>query len=224
VRDENMAATAEAARLNMVESQLRPNRVLDNAILEAFLAVPRERFVPEHLRNVAYIDEDLPLGNGRWLMEPMVLGRLLQVAGITPSESVLEVGSGTGYGAAVMAHLARSVVGIEPDEVLVRQAGAALAGLGLKNAVVRQGALERGYPDRAPYDVIVFGGAVGEIPAAILDQLAEGGRLLAVVKKGQGLGQATLVTRRRGAVARRVVFDAGTPLLPGLAPQPSFVF
>jgi protein-L-isoaspartate(D-aspartate) O-methyltransferase len=219
-----MASPAEAARLNMVESQLRPNRVVDPAILEAFLDVPRENFVPEHLRKVACIDEDLPLGDGRWLMEPMVLGRLVQLASIAPGETVLEIGAATGYGTAVLARLARSVVGVESDAALARAAADNLARLGAGNAVVREGPLERGYPDRAPYDVILFEGAVAEIPSEIADQLAENGRLLAVVKAGAGLGRATLATRLRGVLSRRVVFDAGTPLLPGFAPKPSFVF
>jgi protein-L-isoaspartate(D-aspartate) O-methyltransferase len=124
----------------------------------------------------------------------------------------------------VMARLARSVVAVESDSALARQASQNLAELGLKNAVLREGPLERGYADRAPYDVIVFGGAVGEIPAIILDQLADNGRLLAIVKNGAGLGQATLMTKLRGVTSSRIIFDAGTPLLPGLAPQPSFVF
>jgi protein-L-isoaspartate(D-aspartate) O-methyltransferase len=219
-----MASPAEAARLHMVESQLRPNRVVDEAILEAFLTVPREDFVPDHLRNVACIDEDLPLGNGRWLMEPMVLGRMIQLAGIAPAETVLEIGAATGYGTAILARLARSVVGVESDAVLARKAADHLARLGIKNAVVRHGPLERGYPDRAPYDVVMFGGAIAEVPTSIVDQLAENGRLLAVVKNGAGMGQATLATKLRGILSHRVVFDAGTPLLPGFAPKPSFVF
>jgi len=219
-----MAGTAEAARLNMVESQLRPNRVIDPAILEAFLAVPRERFVPNHFRSVAYIDEDLPLGAGRWLMEPMVFGRLLQHAAIERDEKVLEIGSATGYGLAVMAQLARSVVGVECDEALAQKAADNLGQLGLSNAAVHHGPLERGYAEGAPYDVIMFAGAVGEIPVAIIDQLSAKGRLFAVVKKGQGLGQAVLVAKVAGVISERVLFDAGTPLLPGMAPQPSFVF
>jgi protein-L-isoaspartate(D-aspartate) O-methyltransferase len=219
-----MAGPAEAARLNMVDSQLRPNRVVDQAILEAFLEVPRERFVPAHLANVACIDEDLPLGDGRWVMEPMVLGRLLQLAGIGREESVLEIGSTTGYGLAVMARLARRVVGLECDPALARQAAQNLAALGVANATVATGPLAAGHPAGAPYDVILFAGAVGEIPEAVAAQLGPGGRLLAVVKSGAGMGEATLCTRVGGTLARRVVFDAGTPLLPGLAPQPSFVF
>lgn len=219
-----MASPAEAARIHMVESQLRPNRVADQAILDAFLAVPREAFVPDHLKNVACIDEDLPLGNGRWLMEPMVLGRMIQLAGIAPTETVLEIGAATGYGTAILASLARSVVGVESDAGLARKAADNLARLGIGNAVVRQGVLERGYPDRAPYDVVLFGGAIAEVPAAIADQLADNGRLVAVMKDGAGLGQATLAAKLRGALAHRIVFDAGTPLLPGFAPKPSFVF
>jgi protein-L-isoaspartate(D-aspartate) O-methyltransferase len=219
-----MAGPAEAARLNMVESQLRPNRVIDPEILEAFLEVPRERFVPERLQRVACVDEDLPLGEGRWLMEPMVFGRMLQLAQIGREERVMEIGSATGYGLAVLARLAREVVGVECAPALARRARETLAGLGVANAILHEAPLERGHPGGAPYDVIVFAGAAGEIPPAIVEQLAEGGRLLAVVKKGAGMGHTTLATRLRGVVSQRVVFDAAMPLLPGLAPQPSFVF
>lgn len=219
-----MASPAELARLHMVESQLRPNRVVDPAILEAFLVVPREEFVPEHLRNVACIDEDLPLGNGRWLMEPMVFGRMLQLAAITPEDSVLEIGAGTGYGAAVLARLARSVVSVESDPALAKKAPTNLARLGVANATVREAPLERGWPERAPYDVIFFSGAVAEISKALADQLAENGRLLAVVRRGREPGRVTVATKLRGVLSHRIVFDAATPLLPGFAPQPSFVF
>jgi protein-L-isoaspartate(D-aspartate) O-methyltransferase len=219
-----MAGTAEAARLNIVDSQLRTNRVVDLPILEAFLEVPRERFVPARLQNVACIDEDLPLGGGRWLMEPMVHARLVQIAEIAPEDRVLEIGAATGYGLALLARLARSVVGVECDAALAKQAADNLAALGVRNAEVRQGPLERGWAEGAPYDVILFAGAVGWVPDAIRDQLAERGRMLAVVKKDGGVGEASLFVKLDGVVSRRVVFDAATPLLPGLAPQPSFVF
>jgi protein-L-isoaspartate(D-aspartate) O-methyltransferase len=214
----------DAARLNMEDSQLRPNRVTDAALLEAFLTVPRERFVPAHLKGAAYVDEDLPLGGGRYLMEPMVYGRLLMAAAIQRQDNVLEIGAGTGYGAAVLARVARNVVAVEEDASLARQAGANLAALGASNAVVRDGRLGEGYRDRAPYDVIVFAGAVGEIPERVADQLADNGRLVAVVKPETGMARAWLWERARGAFSRRVLFDAGTPLLPGMGRQPSFVF
>jgi protein-L-isoaspartate(D-aspartate) O-methyltransferase len=213
-----------AARLNMVESQLRTNKVTDPAVLAAFLGVPRENFVPGGKRGIAYIDEDLPLGGGRYLMEPMVLGRLLQLASIRPHETVLEIGCATGYASALLATLARSAVGLDSDPALVRQANGALAALGLSNAVAREGKLDRGYPERAPYDVVLVSGAVAELPGALLEQLGEGGRLVAVLRPEAGPGQAVLVTRANGTLSRRVVFDAATPLLPGLDRQPSFVF
>lgn len=213
-----------AARLNMVDGQLRTNKVTDEAVLEAFLATPRELFVPDHLKGAAYVDEDLPIGGGRFLIEPMILGRLLQVAAIQPDESVLEIGSGSGYGTAVLARIASKVVGIEQDRALARRATALLAQLGLGNAVVREGRLDEGWPTDAPYDVIVFNGATAEVPPAVFDQLAEGGRIMAVLKPDAGLGRAMLFVRRNGVISRRVLFDAATPLLPALAPQPSFVF
>ena len=206
----------EAARVNMVESQLKTNRVSDPAVLDAFLAVPRERFVPAALAGLAYVDEDVKLGGGRFLMEPMVFARLVQLARVGQEDNVLELGSGTGYGVAVLARLAANVVGVEGD--------AALAALGVRNATVRHGTIERGWPDRAPYGVILFAGAVAAVPSAVLEQLAEGGRLLAVGRGGDGIGRAVLYQRVRGIVSHRPVFDAATPYLPGLEPQPSFVF
>jgi protein-L-isoaspartate(D-aspartate) O-methyltransferase len=215
-----------AARLTMVESQLRPNKVTDQAVLDAFLAVPRERFVPPALAAMAYVDDDLPLGGGRFLMQPMVLARLIQLAQIGPDDAVLEIGAGTGYGTAILAKLTDRVVSVESDGALAARAREMLKSLGLdKPATVIDGPMERGYPDRAPYDAIVFSGAVAEIPEAITAQLADGGRLLAVVKEGGvGIGKAVLLLRSSGVVSRRVAFDAATPLLPGFVPQPGFVF
>jgi protein-L-isoaspartate(D-aspartate) O-methyltransferase len=222
------ASDYQSARFNMVESQIRPNKVSDPAIIEAMLAVPRERFVPEALRGIAYVDEDIPLGGGRHLMEPMVLGRLLQVAAIERGDTVLEIGCGSGYASAVMARLARSVVAVEEDAALVRRAKTVIAELAIANVAVVEGVLAEGRPAGAPYDVILFGGAVASIPPAIADQLAEGGRLVAVVQDGPGngtrMGKAVLMTRLDGVFAQRVMFDAGTPLLPGFAAQTGFVF
>ncbi|HXQ52709.1 MAG TPA: protein-L-isoaspartate O-methyltransferase [Stellaceae bacterium] len=212
-----------AARLNMVESQLRTNKVTDAAVLDAFLAVPRERFVPEHLAGNAYVDEDIPLGNGRFLLEPMVLARLLQIAGIGPKDGVLEIGAATGYATALLARLAERVVAVESDQRLVAIARARLQEMQVGNVTLLEGRLEEGYPAGAPYEVIVIGGAVAAIPDAIARQLAEGGRLVTVVKSG-ALGHAVLMTRTRGAVSQRPVFDAGTGLLPGFAAAPGFVF
>src|SRR6266446_83504 len=214
----------ETARTRMVESQLRPNKVTDKRLLDAFLAIHRELFVPEHLQAVAYVDEDLPLGRGRYLMEPMVWARLLQAAAVERTDTALIVGAGTGYEAAVAAALARSVVALEEDPELARRARAALVEHAIASVSIVEGPLVQGYRLRAPYDVIVFGGAVAEVPSEIASQLAEEGRLLAVVKSGNAVGRAILTTRTGGLLARRVIFDAATPLLPGFLPKPAFVF
>lgn len=212
-----------AARHNMVESQIRPNRVTDEKLIAAFAKIPREEFVPRQLRGVAYVDEAVPLGEGRHLMEPMVLARLIQTAAPAAGDLALVVGCGTGYGAAILSHLVGAVVALEHDPGLAQQATQTLGALGIDTVAVIAGALDNGCPDQAPFDVILFDGAVPEIPETIASQLAEGGRLVAVVA-GSRIGKASLMTRRRGVLTSREVFDAGTPILPGFQRKSAFVF
>ena len=214
----------DAARTHMIESQIRTNKVTDERVLDAFARIRRELFVPEHLRQVAYIDEDLPLGGGRYVMEPMVAARLLQIAKVERTDTALIVGAGTGYEAALVSCLARNVVALEADPELARRARAALVDHGIASVSMVEGPAPQGYRPRVPYDVILFGGAVAEVPSEIASQLAEEGRLLAIVKPGNGVGRATLTIRTGGVLARRVIFDAATPLLPGFLPKPAFVF
>ena len=212
-----------AARAHMIERQLRPNKVVDARVLAAFAGIQRELFVPEHFQAVAYIDEDLPLGNGRYLKESMVVARLLQAAAVKRTDTALIIGAGTGYEAALVAALARNVVALEEDPELARGARAALVEHSVASVSIVEGPLTLGYRPRAPYDVILFCGGVAEVPSEIDSQLAEGGRLLAVVNPANGVGRATLRTRTGGVVARRVLFDAATPLLPGFLPKRAFV-
>jgi len=214
----------EAARAHMIESQLRPNKVTDARVLDAFASIRRELFVPEHLKPVAYIDEDLPIGANRYLMEPTVAARLLQAAAVQFNDTVLIVGAGTGYEAALAAKLARIVVALEADADLARRARAALVEHSIASVSVVEGPLPQGCRARAPYDVIFFCGAVAEVPPEIASQLAEEGRLLTVIRPANAVGRATLTTRTGGVLARRVLFDAATPLLPGFAEKPGFVF
>jgi protein-L-isoaspartate(D-aspartate) O-methyltransferase len=213
-----------AARLNMVESQVRPNRVTDTRIVMAMLELPREKFLPDSLRGVAYVDEDVHIGNGRYLTEPMVLARLLQAAAIGAADTVLEIGTGTGYGAAVMARLAGKVIALESDPALVKKANAVLNELAVKNVTVVEGALAQGCPKYAPYNAIVFSGGVEYLPEAAIDQLAEGGRLLAVLAPPGEASRATLTRRIGGAISTRAIFDAASPILPGLKREAGFVF
>ena len=214
----------EAARANMIESQLRPNKVTDERLIVAFERLHRELFVPEHLRGVAYIDEDLPLGGGRYLLEPMVVARLLQIAAIGAKETAMVVGAGVGYEAALIAALGRQVVALEDNAELARIGRAALVEHRIAAVQYVEEPLPQGHRQRAPYDVILFAGAVAEVPDAIASQLGESGRLLAVIRAAPGMGRATLITRTGGVLAHRVIFDAATPLLPGFHPKPAFVF
>jgi protein-L-isoaspartate(D-aspartate) O-methyltransferase len=214
----------ETARAKMIESQLRPNRVTDERVIEAFSRLRRELFVPEVLRGVAYVDDDLPLGRGRYLMEPMVAARLLQALMPDRKEGALVLGAGVGYEAALLALLTRSVIALEDDEELARLGRAALVDHRIASIICVEAPPAAGHRQRAPYDVILFGGAIAEIPREIAAQLAEGGRMAAVLRPGAGVGRATLTTRTGGVLAHRVIFDAATPLLPGFAPKPAFVF
>lgn len=214
----------ETARFHMVESQLRPNKVMDERVIAGFERIRRELFVPEALRAGAYIDEDLPLGGGRFAMEPMVAARLLQAVLPERTEIALVVGAGCGYEAAVTAMLARHVVALEEDPELARRARAGLVEHAIAAVEVVEGPLRQGWRPRAPYDVILFGGAIAEMPPAILEQLAEGGRLAAVLRPEGGMGRAVLMTRTGGVLGRRPLFDAALAPLPGLAAEPAFEF
>ena len=213
-----------AARQHMVDSQIRPNKVNDPAIVAALGRLPRETFVPERLQGVAYIDEDIDLGGGRYLMEPMVLARLLQEAAPTAADIGLVAGAAGGYSAAVLAAICSTVVALEPDPVLAADANAALTSLGIDNATVVQGPLTDGCPSQGPYGVILFDGAVDEVPAAYFAQLEEGGRLAAVIAPAGGIGHATLFTKADGRIGRRALFDAAIHHLPGFLKTPDFVF
>jgi protein-L-isoaspartate(D-aspartate) O-methyltransferase len=214
----------EAARANMIERQLQPNKVTDERVINAFASIRRELFVPERLRAIAYSDTDLPLGNGRYLMAPMVAARLLQAAEIGRNNNALVVGAGVGYEAALISLLGRSVVALEQDDELARQGRAALVEHRIANVNFIEDPQTQASRMRAAYEVVLFGGAVAEIPPEISTQLAEGGRMLAVIKADNGPGRATLTTRSGGLLAARVMFDAATPLLPGYARKPAFVF
>ena len=215
----------DAARKNMVDCQLRTNAITDKAVLAAMGAVPREAFVPKTLCEVAYVDEDIELGDGRYLIEPLVLARLLQAARVTQGDAALVIGCGSGYAAAVLARLASSVVAVEANADRVAAISTLLSELGCDNVAVVAGDLADGYGAQAPYNVILFSGAVACVPDKIAEQLDEGGRLVSVVDEAcDGLGRAVLVTRHAGTLSERSVHDASTPVLPAFARQDGFVF
>lgn len=208
----------------MVENQIRTNRVSDPLLIEAMREVPRELFAPPQLRGIAYVDEDIPIGNGRYLMEPLIMAQLFQLAAIGPRDAVLHVGCGTGYGPAVIARMADAVVALESDGELASYAKRILQQIGAASVAVVQGPLTAGWPAQAPYDIICFGGAVQEIPPAIAGQLADGGRMVAVIASDRGPGRGTVFVKSGSVLSSRIAFDAGTPLLPGFTAQPAFRF
>ena len=214
---------ASAARQQMISGQIRPNRVTDERVIDAFATVPREAFLPKALKGVAYLDEDLPIKPGRYLMEPMVMARLVQAAGILDSDVVLDVGCATGYSSAILAKLAATVVALEEDGELGKTAAENLAQVEIDNVAVIEGPLTGGAPKHGPYQVIFLSGAANEVPAELIDQLDEGGRLV-FVRLENNVGHGHIITKTGGLTGRRDLFDAGTPVLPGFGKKPAFSF
>ena len=219
----------EAARVKMVENQIRTTDVTSHSVLNAFFAVPRENFVPEKSKLLAYIDCDIeiaPAAAGkapRFLMEASPLAKLLQLGVITKQDKVLDVGCGTGYVSAILSLLADKVVALEVDEQLAAQAKTNLAALGYDNVTVVTGDLEKGHAGSAPFNVIFVDGSVEKVPQALLDQLGEDGRLIAVLGFGHA-ARATVFMRERGALSENVFFNASIKPLPGFAKAKEFVF
>jgi protein-L-isoaspartate(D-aspartate) O-methyltransferase len=218
-----MNADFSELRTKMVDGQVRTTDVTDPAIIEAMLTIPREAFVDERRRALAYIDEDIEIAPRRYLMEPSPFAKLVQLADIRPGETVLDVGAGTGYSSAVLSRLAGRVVAIESDAALAERARAALAGLAVENVAVVTGPLAAGHAEAAPYDVILLEGAVETLPDALFAALAEGGRLVAVEGHGNA-GIARLYLKSGGIVTGRRAFNAAVKPLPGFERTPAFVF
>ena len=209
-------------RLNMVESQVRPSDVTDRRLMRAMLDLPRELFLPEWGRAVAYADEDVPVSRGsdrsppRRLLAPRTLAKLIQAADILERDQVLDVGCATGYSSAVLSRLAAEVVGLEEYAALAAAARATLESLKMPNVRIEQGVLAQGWPAGAPYDVILVNGGLSDLPNGLLSQLKDGGRLVCIFSTAAGqFGTAQVHTKRGGAIGGRIIFDASAPSLPG---------
>ena len=212
----------DALRTRMVDGQLRTNDVTNFELLAALLDVPREVFVPAQMKALAYLDEDIRIATGRYLMEPIPFGKLAQAAQVGPQDVVLDIGCGTGYSSAVFSRLASLVIGVEEDEALAAQATANLEKLGYSNVAIRKGALIEGSSQDAPFDVIFFNGSVEFIPETILNQLKDDGRLVAV--EGHGNSAVAKLYRRDGNdVSPRFLFNSSIKPLPGFAKAQEFV-
>lgn len=213
-----------AQRRMMVECQVRPFDVTDHAILAAMLEIPRETFVDPSVASLAYADRSLPSAGGkRQLLPPMVLARMLQAADVGVGEKVLEIGGGSGYGAAILARLSDTVFTQECDEAQSRAARDALAQTGAARVTCVTGPLPEGHAAAGPFDVIVVNGAVEDMPASLLAQLADGGRLVAILV-GSGAPKAVRYEKVGADVSMRPLFDAAAGVLEGFSKAPSFVF
>ncbi|MFE1602026.1 protein-L-isoaspartate O-methyltransferase family protein [Methylobacterium sp. ID0610] len=217
---------AQARRL-MVDCQLRTFDVTDIALLDAFDSVPRERFVPEGREAFAYIDQPITLGTEegetRAMPAPMVLARLIQALAVKPGERALDVATGLGYAAAILDRLGASVTALESLPGLAEQARERLAAVTGKAIPVETGALDGGAPRHGPYDAILINGRIERRPQALLEQLADGGRLACVQGEGR-TGKATLWVRAGNAFGARPLFDAAVPPLRAFATEPGFTF
>jgi len=209
-------------RTMMVDTQVRPNDVTSYPVIEAMLNVPREQFVPETLRDVAYAGHNIELGAGRVLFEPRTLGKMMEVLDLQSGDLVLNIAGGYGYTAALIARIAQAVVAVEEDATMAAEAQARLADQDIFNAVVVTGPLSEGYPSQAPYDAILIEGAVEEFPAALADQLRDGGRVTALFREGN-LGTVSIGRKVDGRINWRFAFHAEAPVLPGFRKVQGFV-
>ena len=214
------------ARINMVDSQIHTMGVLNEAVLSAFRSVRREDFVLPDLRAVAYNDEDLPLGYGRYLMEPLTQARLIQALDPKPSDNALDIGGGTGYSSAILAGLCSKVLAVEENEDLLNQAKGHWAKMGFGNISSHHGAFMSEASKGGLYDIILVNGALAQIPQSLIDRLAPSGRLVCIVKtKNDKIGKAILVAKNKDGIVGRIgLFEAATPYLSGQEPRNDFVF
>ena len=216
-----------AARRMMVDGQVRTADVTDPRLLAAMLELPRERFFPDDKVALAYLDLDVTVSEPglpvRRLLKPMVLAKLIQAAGVSETDRVLDVGCATGYSTALLSRLAAAVVGLEQDEILARQATVALGALGIANAKIVAAPLARGCPGEGPFDLILMQGSTEIVPQALIGQLKNGGRLACVLGRGPA-AKAMLYRMTESDLSGRPIFDAAAALLPGFSKPPEFVF
>jgi protein-L-isoaspartate(D-aspartate) O-methyltransferase len=214
---------AAMARRMMVDGQVRTADVTNPDLIAAMLAVPREEFVPAAQAGQAYLDSDIPLGDGRALIKPMVLAKLIQGAQVGPGNRVLDVACATGYSSAVLSRIAGAVVALEEKPALAELAKKALKTVGAANVTVAVGPLTAGWPADAPYDVILLNGATEIPPEALGRQLNPDGRLACVFGRGPA-AKAMIYRLVEGHLVGRPIFDADAPILPGFVAPPAFVF
>ena len=205
----------------MVDTQIRPSDVTKFPIIDSFLSVPREKFVPDGKREAAYIGENLQIGQSRVILDPRTLAKLLEALDVQKDELVLDIGTGLGYSSAVISLIAEVVIAVEDDSSLASEAEEILSEIGADNVVVQVSKLKYGAPEHGPYDVVILQGGVEEIPSSILKQLKNGGRVGAIFIE-EGLGTAKIGFKFRDKINWRYSFNAAAPILTGFFKQKDF--
>ncbi len=212
------------ARKNMVDCQLKPNKVKDKNVLNAFLETPREKFVKKYNINHSYLDENLQITKGRYILNPIILARLIQSLEIKKNETVLSIGSGSGYGVVILSYLADTVIGIENDSKLVENSSEILLNLNVSNAAIIKGNIVEGYVKQAPYNSILIEGAVQEVPEVILNQLSDNGKLATIENLENSFGKAVIYEKTGNNFVKSMLFDAHVPLLNSFKSKTSLNF
>ena len=222
-----MQYSSEKSRKNMVDGTLRPSQVTQDKVISAFLTVPREVFISKHLQNVAYIDDNVEVSKDRFLLNPVILARMIQSANVQESDLVLDVFCATGYSTAILSHISTTVVGIDQDSDMIGQAAKNMQSLGIAHTVFSaQSDMSQGFLKQSPYNVIVVNGAVDHVPKAYFDQLADGGRLVTVIsdEKPRAMHHAMLFRKNNGVITQQILFDCRAPVVAFEAVKKDFVF
>ena len=212
-----------AARDAMVESQIRTSDVTDLAVLAAFRSTAREAFVPTARKALAYADCHIETDEGRVMLAPRDLAKMIQAADIDPADVILDLACGRGYSTAILAQLADTVIGLETEEAAVTRATELLVDADISNAAVDQGYLKSGAAEHGPFNIIFIGAAIPAVHQPWFSQLANGGRVVCIIQNGP-IGRVTVFTKSGDAVGQKVVFDASAPYLPGFELEKAFVF
>ena len=197
------------ARKNMVENQIRANKVTSLNVINAFLDVPREKFVPDALQEISYVDEDIQLSRNRFMMKPMILARLFQSLNLKGNENILHVGSNTGYGSAILSRMCSSVISLESDKKLFETSIHTFSNMGFDNVVPLHGSMENGVEKEAPFDIIFIEGSIETEPKSLFGQLNENGKLIAIIRPANiKIGKAKLFFKISNEIGLENLFDA----------------
>ncbi len=200
-------------RKNMVDSQLKPNKIVNKNLIDAFLRVPREIFLSKKIINQSYVDDNIDLTKNRYMLNPMIISRLIQALNVKQNDTILVLGSNVGYSSVILSYLCNTVIGIEAIKSFYEFSTSVLMKLDVNNVAIIKGKIEYGFPDQHPYDNILIEGGVNFVPERILNQLADNGKLVTVEVDEGNIGKAVIFKKQKNNYSKSFLFDANVPLL-----------